>query len=115
MSDEFGDLEGFDDYLENYNPYSDNPFLDPEGIDKHTIPDAFEEFEKQVLDSLGIESFENIVYDIDKAEPSDIRGNRFESIKEAVLYLFDAGVLRFSGVVLDDKGEVAIEIKPRSP
>lgn len=108
---------------DNPNTYSDyedmpdneNPFYGLDGFDGFTENDPYKEIEQDVLDTFGIESFDEIVMNIDEAQVENIRGNRFQDLREAVLYLFDAGILRFSGVVVDDDLEVAVEIEPESP
>ena len=93
-----------------------NPFYGLDGFDARSrqSPDPYERIERQVLDSLGIDSFEEILIDSGNRTPEDMRGNRFESIAEAIVYLFDAGILRFSGVVVGAQ-EVEIEVKKGSP
>lgn len=89
----------------------DNPFLGIDGFDAFTLePDPFDALEHEVLDSLGIDTFDSILITNNERTIENARGNRFESLKEAIIYLFDAGVLQFSGVVLDeDLFEVEID------
>jgi len=93
-----------------------NPFFGLDGFDeKSFIPaDPYERVEKDVLDSLGIASFDEILISSSERDIANMRGNRFENIKEAITYLFDAGILRFSGVVYDSD-EYEIEIADGSP
>lgn len=92
-----------------------NPFFGLDGFDARTIqpPDPYERLEKDVLDSLGIASFDEILIKASERDIESARGNRFETIKEAIVYLFDAGILRFSGVVIDDD-EIEIDVDKNS-
>lgn len=92
-----------------------NPFYGLDGFDeKSFIPaDPHERVEKDVLDALGIASFDEILITATERDIESMRGNRFESITEAVIYLFDAGILRFSGVVID-ADEVEIDVDKNS-
>lgn len=90
----------------------DNPFYGLDGFDRLTNePDPMERIEREVLDQLGVSSFDEILITSDDRSLENARGNRFESIIEAITYLFDAGVLQFSGVVFEGD-EVEIEIEP---
>ena len=93
-----------------------NPFFGLDGFDPKTVipPDPYDRIEREVLDSLGIQSFDEILITAPERDIEAARGNRFESIKEAITYLFDAGILRFSGVVIGAE-EVEIEVKKGSP
>lgn len=88
-----------------------NPFYGLYDFDEAPPPsDPHEAIEREVLDALGIESFDSILFEPDERTIENARGNRFESIAEAITYLFDAGVLQFSGVVVGDE-EIEIEIE----
>lgn len=93
-----------------------NPFFGLDGFDEKSVipPDPYERIEREVLDTLGIQSFDEILITASEREIEAARGNRFETIKEAIIYLFDAGILRFSGVVIGAE-EVEIEVKKGSP
>lgn len=104
MSELFDDGELFEPLGE------DNPFLGLDGFDEFSAePDPYDKLERDVLDTFGIESFDSIFINADEREVANMRGNRFESIREAILYLFDAGILQFSGVVVG-ADEIEIEI-----
>lgn len=90
-------------------PPEENPFFGLEGFDEFSDSDPYEQIERDVLDSLGIEGFDEIILDVSDAQAENLRGNRFESLQEAVTYLFDSGILRFSSVVIDDD-EISIEV-----
>lgn len=98
------------DDMEDYNPYKDSMGWS----DEEEIRDPYEQATEDIMDNLGIDSFDDIVLDIGDADIESLRGNRFETLEEAITYLFDAGILRFSGVVLDGD-EIEIEVKPKSP
>lgn len=92
-----------------------NPFFGLGGWDEQTVvpPDPYDRIEQDVLDSLGIASFDEILITATERDLESARGNRFETIKEAIVYLFDAGILRFSGVVIDDD-EIEIDVDKNS-
>lgn len=104
-------MSDFPDDLYNYEDLEpeDNPFYGLGGFDEFSETDPYEKLEKDVLDSLGIEEFDEIIFDIKDVDVENLRGNRFESLGEALTYLFDSGILRFSGIVIDDD-EISIEI-----
>lgn len=106
----------FDFDPNEYDPQGeDNPFAGLPGFDDSEIsPDPYEQVERDVLDSFGVESFEDIIFDVTSVQPDDLRGNRFATMSDALNYLFDAGILRFSGVVLQGD-EILIEVDSESP
>lgn len=105
----------FDDDPNNYDEEGDeNPFRDlPGWSDEAELEDPYIKATEDIMDNLGIEEFDDIVFDIRDADPESLRGNRFETLEEAIIYLFDAGILRFSGVVLSDH-EIAVDIDAKS-
>lgn len=109
MSDYFEDAPNDDE------DYEDSPFADLEGwIGAEAISqDPFEQVEREVLDTFGIEDFDEILFEPSEIDPEALRGNRFESIQDAIMYLFDSGILRFSGVTLGGE-ETQIEVDPDS-
>lgn len=105
MSDNPEGMYGFDD------DNSDNPYLGWNDWDEEAFDtDPYDEIERQVMDSLGIESFDSILLDPSERDMENLRGNRFESLQEAIIYLFDAGILQFSGVIVGAE-ELEIEIE----
>jgi len=92
-----------------------NPFFGLDGFDQRSVipPDPHAGIEREVLDALGIASFDEILVKGVERNMENARGNRFSSIIEAVTYLYDAGVLQFSGVVYDSE-EYEIEIDPET-
>lgn len=96
---------------ELYEPEGeDNPFLGLDGFDKFTSePDPYNLIEQDVMNAFGVESFDSILLDASERQIENMRGNRFESLQEAIIYLFDAGILQFSGVVVGED-EIEIEI-----
>lgn len=101
----------FDDESSDNEDYEDSPFAGLPGWvgDEHFPPDPYEKIEREVLDAFGIEDFDEILFEPDESSIENMRGNRFESIQDAIWYLFDSGILRFSGVVLGDD-EIGVEI-----
>lgn len=103
------------DFFENESSddegYEDSPFSDlPGWIGDEALPfDPFEQVEREVLDTFGIEDFDEILFEPSELDIENLRGNRFESIQDAVMYLFDSGILRFSGVTLGGE-ETMIEV-----
>lgn len=97
------------------NDYDDmgdeSPYIDWTGwSDEPPDFDTYGERAEYILGSFGLEGIERIVLDISDANPEDLRGNRFANIEEAILYLFDSGILGFSNVYLDgDEIVVGIE------
>lgn len=89
----------------------ENPMRDlPGWSDEEEIEDPYVKATEDIMDNFGIESFEDIILDFGDIDPDTIRGNRFETLQEAITYLFDSGVLRFSGVtVVDDEIEIFID------
>lgn len=58
------------------------------------------QFLREILDQYGIEQFSDIVVDFSPdLNPSELRGNRFVTLAEAVMFLHDIGVLGFSNIV----------------
>jgi hypothetical protein len=105
-------MSDFTDGFLDYEPEGeDNPFWDLEGWDEASVrPDPYERMEREVLDAMGIESFDAILLDATERDLENMRGNRFESLQEAITYLFDAGILQFSGVVIGaDELEIEVE------
>lgn len=99
--------DGFDVY-----PPDDerNPFYGLYGLDEFSqAPDPYDKIERDVMDSMGIASFDDILFNSDNRNLENARGNRFSSLSEAISYLFDAGVLQFGGVVYDSV-EYEVEI-----
>lgn len=93
----------------------ESPFIDWSGwSDEPLIEDPYLKAEEDILDTLGIEDFESIFFDPVDLKPEEMRGNRFESLQEAIMYLFDAGILRFSGVVIQGD-EIAPAVRKGSP
>jgi hypothetical protein len=107
MSDYFDFPPNDWDGEEEENPFRDLPGWD----DTPELEDPYVKATEDIMDTLGIESFDDIIFDLGDIEPDTLRGNRFESLEDAITYLFDSGLLRFSGVVLDGE-EIEISIDP---
>lgn len=54
---------------------------------------------RELLRELGIEDFGEIIIDFEGADLTNLRGDRFASLQEVVLFLYDLGILQFSHVV----------------
>lgn len=72
-------------------------------------------FLRGILDELGIDSIDKILIDIEDADLSALRGVVFDDLQSAILYLYDLGVLDFSGIVEIDDGEYGVIIPDDSP
>lgn len=104
--------DNFDDFPNNWDDEGDyNPYKDTMGwSDEFEVEDPYEQQTQDIMDNLGIESFDDIILDLGDIDPDTLRGNRFENLQDAIVYLFDSGVLRFSGVVLEgDELEIFID------
>lgn len=88
-----------------------NPFFGLFGFDEFSEePDPHEKIERTVLDTLGIVDFGGLIATIGEVAGDTVRGNRFGDVREAILYLSDAGVLAFGQVVIFDNGEIGVSI-----
>lgn len=99
-----------DPQLESNFPYlvddPDSPFYGlPRGVD-NTVHDPQEEVLAEVRDQLGVASISDVVIDFSDANIEELRGNRFTSIVDALVYLGQAGILQFSSVTVDDDDEI---------
>ena len=97
------DRDFFDD--ESWGDYDDESLAPPPESTDFVDDDAVTT--RDILDALGIDRFEEIVINFDKIEdPSEVRGNRFATIEEAVFFLYDIGVIAFSQVVFFEDEEL---------
>src|ERR1044072_6042215 len=92
-----------------FNPLgADNPFYGVDGYDEETDfepdEDPQDKVEKQVLETLRLESFGGLIIPASDAKSNELRANRFGDIKEAILYLADARLLGFGQVVIFPNG-----------
>lgn len=89
-----------------------NPFFGLYGLDEYSSipPDPYERQENEVFAALNIDDFDGLLIRDTDVDVTHLRGNRFESIREAILYLSDSGMLAFSQVVLFWNGEVGIAV-----
>ncbi len=90
----------------------DNPFYGLGSWDffSYNPPDPYERIEKDVFEALNIDDFDGLLIRDSDVSWDELRGNRFENIREAILYLSDAGILAYGKVVLFETGEVGIAI-----
>lgn len=88
MSDDYTDIPGLSDFdlgAVNFGP---------------TPADIVE-----ILDTLGIDTIGGVVFAPSDLEVEQLRGVRFASFEDAVLYLDDGSIIEFSSVVfLADEG-----------
>ena len=106
MSD-FPEFDNSDDRIVN-DPSS--PFYGlPTGF-PNTQPDPNEAVLDEVLDKLGIPDFGDTIISINDADPTGLRGNRFETVAEALIYLAEAGILSFGRATIDTSYEIGVEI-----
>lgn len=87
---------------ERDDSFLDDPFDDDDGW-WHEPQDP-EEKESGVdvsslLREVGIDGYEQILLDITNVDPNELRGQRFDTIEEAIVFLYDIGVLSFAGLV----------------
>lgn len=89
-----------------------NPFFGLFGLDENTStpPDPYEALEEEVFHALDIDDFGGLLVSEFTVDVNELRGNRFENIREAILYLSDSGLLAFGKVVLYANGEIGIAI-----
>lgn len=68
-------------------------------------PDPNELLSGQVLEALGVESLGEVFVDITEDNIDDLRGNVFPNIIDAIIYLYQSGILIFSNIGVDDNGD----------
>lgn len=97
-----------DDYLID-DPNS--PFYGLPRGEVDTVPDASSEVLEDVLDRLGVDDFDGIIVDFQDVNVENLRGNRFVSLSDALVYLHEAGILSFGSATINDEGEIGVEIE----
>ena len=75
--------------------------------DDYSIPDPPEDDTESLLRDIqqqyGIVDFQDIIVDLaDIEDPENIRGVRFGTLEEAIMFLFQIGVLGFSDIITID-------------
>jgi hypothetical protein len=72
----------------------------------------YEQALRDVLDSLGLSNIEDFhpIAQGDAEHPEDIRGDRFESLGDALIFLASIGVIDFSEVIDFGDGTYGVEI-----
>lgn len=94
--------EEFDDFWDGIEP--------PPGSDELDFGETPEDrrspgFIAQILAENGIVDLGEIYVDFDAIkDKSEIRGNAFATLEDAILWMSDIGVLSFSDVWIDDDG-----------
>lgn len=83
--------------------YNDDPDwehdLESDGDLYFDNTNPFEERAQEIAFNYGIQDWDEIIVDFSKVGPGELRGDRFSTLEEAVVFLFDLGVLEFGGVV----------------
>lgn len=104
------------DYSDFYNDNDgivtdeDSPFFGlPIGNTRTTPDDRIGDYQ-DLLDRFGVNDLGDIIVNREDAPVENLRGNRFSNIADALLYLYEAGIVQFSNVTVDDEGEVGTEI-----
>lgn len=87
---------GSDDFLLD-DPFDDGDWSDITAPEEAETPS--DEFISSILREVGIDGYDSIVIDFTDADPSELRGQRFDTIEEAIIYLYDIGILSFSEIV----------------
>lgn len=75
--------------------WEQDPYKDDRDLDRYEETGTFQDW----LDANGIDDYYELVIDLEKADASNIRGQVFYSVEEALQWLFDLGLLSFSRVV----------------
>lgn len=78
--------------------------------DTRTTPDDRIGDYDDLLDRFGVNDLGDIIIRRTDATPENLRGNRFSNITDALLYLYEAGIVQFSNVAVSDDGEIQPEI-----
>lgn len=76
---------------------SDEP-IEPDSDDENGESSISVEV-RNILSELGYDSVDGVILDFSHVDPSAIQGARFDNLNDAILYLYDAGILSFFGVV----------------
>jgi hypothetical protein len=89
------DWDGYDDDPEGweYDLESDAEAQRRESLAENT------ELAREIAANYGILDWDEIIVDLDKVDPGELRGERFPTIEQAVVWLFKVGVLEFGGAV----------------
>jgi len=106
-------MTDFPDFLDNDDGVisdPDNPFYGLPSIGVITENDPNERITADILGVLGITDFTEVIVNLDNADVTRLRGNRFPNIVDAIIYLNEAGILAFSDVTIDDDGEIGVAI-----
>lgn len=91
---------------ENYLPWESEGDDDGEygssGFD-YSSPDDL--VLRGILAEVGLESADEIVIDLERVKPENIKSVRFSTLTEAIVWLHNIGILGFSGVFRYESGE----------
>lgn len=103
-----------DDY-DSFNPdWGDDDFDDEWGGE--TPSDGLSDVINELLSVYGIETLGSIIINPEQVkDPSELRGTRFSSPAEVLLWMHEIGVLAFSNIVYYGDGEYGAAIPEKSP
>lgn len=100
MSDEFDDGL-YDDPFDDDDEWWREPQEDKEPPDIDV---------QSLLREMGIDGYEGIIVDFNDINPEELRGQRFDTLDEAIIFLHEIGVLNFGSVVEMDDGTYGVTI-----
>lgn len=61
---------------------------------------------RALLDELGFQDIGDIIVDFEGADLSALRGDRFSSAEETLVFLYDIGIIDFSDIVYIEEEEL---------
>lgn len=91
--------------------------LEPDRVDLGgVLPSGAERaFLTELLNEVGIERVEDILIDFEDVNPAHLRAVRFSSLTEAVIWMYNIGVLGFGKVVPLPDGMFGDEVPDDTP
>lgn len=108
MSD-YDNNRDYDD--SRYNP--DDPFWDLRD-DSEIAKDPAEEIMDQLADHFGVDSLDGIFINEPGDNPAGLRGTRFDNPVDAIIAMYERGILQF-GNVYPDEDTTAIYVDADTP
>lgn len=78
--------------------FPDDDDLEPEEDWKPEEPQFTSELARLIYEEYGVVDYEGVIVDIESVNLSDLRGQRFDTLEEAVLWLLQIGLFAFSHV-----------------
>lgn len=103
-------------YLDDYWGGDDDEDSPPQGDFSPEPSTAEKAFLEELLGVYGIKDFNEITINFtNDIDPTELRGDRFATLAEAIMYLHDIGVLGFSNIVYyEDEDLYGARIPPES-